>query len=67
MEIFEPNIRWPLYSQSLLGLKYIHDNGCAHRDIKPENILITKNMKSSNISIFGLSCLNKCKLDLCTA
>lgn len=62
---FEPNILWPLYSQLLLGLKYIHDNGCAHRDIKPENILITKNYEIKYID-FGLSCLNKCKLDLCT-
>lgn len=58
------NVLWPVFTQLLLGLKYIHDNDYAHRDIKPENILITKNGEIKYID-FGLACLRKCRRDVC--
>lgn len=61
-----PNILWSIYTQLLLGLKYIHDNGYAHRDIKPENILITNDYVIKYID-FGLSCVERCKMKECTS
>lgn len=31
---------WKYFTQTCLGIKYLHDNGIIHRDLKPENILI---------------------------
>jgi maternal embryonic leucine zipper kinase len=58
------DLLWPVFTQLLLGLKYIHSNDYAHRDIKPENILITKTGEIKYID-FGLACLRKCRRDLC--
>ncbi|CAG9324780.1 unnamed protein product [Blepharisma stoltei] len=33
---------WHYYSQTCIGLKYLHDNQIIHRDLKPENILLDK-------------------------
>jgi serine/threonine protein kinase len=60
-----PKLLWDLYLQLFLGLKHIHDSGYAHRDIKPDNILITKDLRIKYID-FGLACLAKCKMDMCT-
>jgi len=40
--------------QSLLGVKFLHDNGIVHRDIKPHNLLINK-LKHIKLSDMGLS------------
>ncbi|OMJ92028.1 hypothetical protein SteCoe_5348 [Stentor coeruleus] len=34
---------WHYFSQTCLGMKYLHDNEIIHRDLKPENIIIDKN------------------------
>ena len=31
---------WKYFSETCLGMKYLHDNGIIHRDLKPENILV---------------------------
>lgn len=36
---------WYYYSQTCIGLKYLHDNQIIHRDLKPENILLDKDNK----------------------
>jgi serine/threonine protein kinase len=33
---------WKYFSQTCLGIKYLHDKEIIHRDLKPENILIDK-------------------------
>jgi len=50
-----PSYLWPIMTQLILGLKYIHDKGYAHRDIKPENILIKADYKIKYID-FGCIC-----------
>lgn len=59
-----PAIVWPVITQLLLGLRFIHAQGYAHRDIKPENILITRNNIIKYID-FGISCLQKCNSQYC--
>lgn len=54
-----PSYLWPIMSQLLYGLKYIHDRDYAHRDIKPDNILITTDFIIKYID-FGLSCIHQC-------
>ncbi|CAG9326130.1 unnamed protein product [Blepharisma stoltei] len=39
---------WKFFSQTCIGLKYLHDNGIIHRDLKPENLLLDK---ENNIKI----------------
>lgn len=34
---------WHYFTQTCLGMKYLHDNEIIHRDLKPENIIIDKN------------------------
>lgn len=53
-----PSYLWPIMTQLILGLKYIHDRGYAHRDIKPENILIKANYEIKYID-FGCTCFKK--------
>ncbi|CAG9333708.1 unnamed protein product [Blepharisma stoltei] len=33
---------WHYYSQTCIGLKYLHDKQIIHRDLKPENILLDR-------------------------
>lgn len=48
-----------MISQLLLGLKFIHDRGCAHRDIRPKNIMLTVDNTIKYID-FGQSCVKEC-------
>lgn len=56
---------WPLFSQLLQGLNFIHTNGYAHRDIKPDNIMITKDFSIKYID-FGIACLEECRTSSCS-
>ena len=49
-----PEFITQIMSQSLLGLKFLHENGIVHRDVKPHNILINK-LKHIKLSDMGLS------------
>lgn len=40
--------------QTLMGLKFLHENGIVHRDIKPHNMLINK-LQYIKLSDMGLS------------
>lgn len=53
---------WSIIYQLLLGLKFIHDQGCAHSDISLDNIMITNGIVK--YIDFGLSCVNRCPQDI---
>ena len=59
-----PTTLWPLITQLMLGLQFVHKSGYAHRDIKPENIMITKDLHIKYID-FGLACTRSCNGSVC--
>ena len=38
----DESVAWKYFTETCLGIKYLHDNEIIHRDLKPENILIDK-------------------------
>ena len=46
------------FYETLLSVKYLHDNNIWHRDIKPENLLLDKFFRV-RLCDFGWSCENK--------
>ena len=48
-----------IFTQVILGLKYLHDINFIHRDIKPENILSTEDHKRWVLTDLGLLVENK--------
>lgn len=61
----QPPILWSIFSQILLGIKYIHSKGVVHNDIKGDNIMIDKNYNIKFID-FGLSCIYNTYEKTCT-
>ena len=57
-------VLWPLITQMLYGIQYIHSKGYAHRDIKPENIMLTRDLNVKFID-FGLACTRTCQSGSC--
>lgn len=45
---------WPIFTQTCVGLNYLHSKNLLHRDLKPENLLISQN-GSVKIGDFGWS------------
>eukprot|EP01062_Namystynia_karyoxenos_P074045 TRINITY_DN70871_c0_g1_i1.p1 TRINITY_DN70871_c0_g1~~TRINITY_DN70871_c0_g1_i1.p1 ORF type:complete len:634 (+),score=195.15 TRINITY_DN70871_c0_g1_i1:108-1904(+) len=43
-----------IFSETLEGMKYLHDRGILHRDLKPDNILLS-DTRQAKISDFGLA------------
>lgn len=57
-KLFPPNERTPqlllkLFTESMKGLCFLHENKIVHRDLKPQNILISK-LKHAKVSDMGL-------------
>lgn len=45
---------WPIFTQTCVGLHYLHSKNILHRDLKPENLLISQN-GTIKIGDFGWS------------
>lgn len=59
IEKYDENVAKKLFTQTLVAIKYLHENGICHRDIKPSNILVLSNEEKIKITDFNISKLCK--------
>ncbi len=54
-ELLPEKLVLKIFSQILLGLRYLHSEGVDHRDLKPDNILMYDMGATVRIADFGLA------------